>query len=107
MVGAGGTADALDGVAAGVAGGAAAGACGGDAEALREAGLLGAVAAGGAGVAVAAGDGAGRNFGAAAARALAQLARLGASSFGAAVSAFDIVAVEVGFWAAGIAAGSG
>src|SRR5215472_6974484 len=100
MTGAGGTAE-VDGAGrvagAGVAGAGAAGAGAagaGAAEGLRD-GPLFADAAAPVPVEVVGLDAvpAGRTFGAAAARALAQLARLGASSLGAGVSAFAIVAV--------------
>jgi hypothetical protein len=105
IVGAGGTADPDGAVGAGVAGVAAAGACAagtaelagaGDADELREETLLDALAPGGDAFPAADGAGVGRTFGAAAARALAQLARLGASSFGPEASDFVTAAVEVG-----------
>jgi hypothetical protein len=65
------------------------------ADALREEALLGALAPDGAG-APAGGAVGGRTFWDAAARALAQLARLGASIFGAGPSAFGGTAVEAG-----------
>src|ERR1700746_2963720 len=98
ICGAGGTTDAVEAVGDGVAGGAAAGACAtgaaelagaGGADGLREVTPLGALAPGG--------DVApGRTFGAAAARALAQLAKLCAASVGAEVSGFVMAAVEAG-----------
>jgi hypothetical protein len=70
-------------------------------EGLREGTLLAAAAPVPGGAAGPGAVTAGRTFGAAAARALAQLARLGASSLGAGVSAFVIVAVEVALAPAG------
>jgi hypothetical protein len=71
------------------------------ADVLREEALLGALALDC--------DGApadGRTFGDAAARALAQLARLGASIFGAGSSAFGVVAVEGGLLGAAAVLGA-
>ena len=75
------------------------------AEVLREEALLGALAPECDG-APAEGAVDGRTFGDAAARALAQLARLGASIFGAASSAFGVVAVEGGLLGAAVVFGA-
>jgi hypothetical protein len=101
MAGAAGTAE-LDG-AGGVVG---AGVSGADAaEGLREGALLAAAAPLPGEAAALDGVPPGRTFCAAVARALAQLARLGASSLGAGVSVFVVVAVEVGLaLAAGLTA---
>ena len=72
---------------------------------LREEALLGALAPGcDAAAAEAVVDG--RTFGDAEARALAQLARLGASIFGAGASALGIVAVEAGLLGAAAVLGA-
>lgn len=75
------------------------------ADVLREGALLGALAPDCDG-APAEGAVDGRTFGDAAARALAQLARLGASIFGAGGSAFGVVAVEAGLLGAAAVLGA-